>query len=101
MFVLKKIQSKAPEFQTLCNYIIEAMNNLIVGTPTEGRLLTDVVVTSGVANVVDHRLGRTPVGYIVTKYSAQVAEPIWQTSITDKQITLRTGTTCTVDIWVF
>ena len=101
MFTLKKIQSTLPEFQTLCNYIIEAMNSFIVGTPQNGRLITGIVLTSGQANLINHKLGRTPIGFIVTKYNANITSPVWQNSITDIQIDLRTATSGTFDVWVF
>lgn len=101
MFLIKRIQSQYPEVTQLFNYIVEAMNNLITGTPLEGKLLKDVALISGSANLINHKLGRAPIGFIVTKYSIQVAAPIWQLSMTNIQIDLRTATSCTVDVWVF
>lgn len=69
----------------------------------QGVLLKNVSLQSG-ANVVDHRLGRAPQGYLVTRvqgaatslYDTQAANPRPQLTLN-----LVSSAAATVDLWVF
>lgn len=65
----------------------------------DGQLLRDVVLASGVANQVPHKLGRALIGYEVVRRNAQAI--IWDTAADDKFVTMRASATVTVTLWVF
>lgn len=64
-----------------------------------GNMLTDIELTAGVENNIEHKLGRTAVGYFVSANGAD--STIWQTSFTDKVIVLFCSAGTTVNLWVF
>lgn len=65
----------------------------------DGNLLTNVSLTSGQQNSIEHKLGRAATGYFVTANNAN--STIWQTSFTDKVIVLFCSSNTTISIWVF
>ena len=67
----------------------------------DGNYLEDVSITSGTAKSVQHELGRSPRGYIVTKKSAE--STIWDTESTtpERELVLNASASCVVSVWVF
>lgn len=100
-FSFKKVLGPLPQFIDLSNEIIRSINTLLAGNIANGVLLTDIILTSGQANLIDHGLGRIPNGYVITYYSTNVAAPIWQNDKNNLTIDLRTSTNCVVSVWVF
>lgn len=60
------------------------------------------VVLAGGANVINHRLGYTPKGYIVTKSSGSLVHSYPRmTAATTATMTLNVSAAATLDLWVF
>lgn len=64
----------------------------------DGLLIEGVTVTTGTASVA-HKLGRTPVGFIVVDKNANA--DIWTVSKNNTFLTLDASATVTVSLWVF
>lgn len=65
-----------------------------------GNHLTGVSFVATQNNTVNHKLGRTPVGWILT--SNQTSFPLlYEVSKDDKTLVIFSTYTCTVSIWVF
>jgi hypothetical protein len=64
----------------------------------DGVLLNDVKLVSGL-NVVDHKLGREPRGWIVV--SPQANEQIWSSGQTRSTLLLNASGPITSSFWVF
>lgn len=86
-------------FQRIKLILEEITNKRLI----DGALLTGVSLTTGVDNIITHKLGRPIVGYIITQKSADCR--IWDNQLTneqkDKFLNLETSANVTVDIWVF
>jgi len=78
--------------------IIEQVNNLLRIDITDGIQLTDVDLTTTEVEV-PHSLGRRPLGYIVTKLSANAT--VFGTVLNSSFIKLTSSATVTVDLWVY
>lgn len=83
--------------------VIEMLNN-IVGIPLlDGVLLTQIELVSGAINPVDHKLGRTPQGYIVVRKRANAS--IWDSQDLNKFSDLTLDLNCSanviIDLWIF
>lgn len=64
---------------------------------TGNRLTSVAIVTT--TTKVEHKLGRNPLGYIITKQDANSV--IWQVSQDDLFITFDCSSNVTIDLWVF
>lgn len=64
----------------------------------QGRLIEDIAVTTATVTI-DHKLGRTPRGWIICKKNADAR--VWETASTSRTITLDSSATVTVSIWIF
>lgn len=65
-----------------------------------GALVEGISLTGSADNVISHKLGRVPRGWIVTR--AQTAVPLlYETARSDKAITLFAASSGTADIWFF
>ena len=64
-----------------------------------GVLLEDLTITTGQANLIDHKLGKEPFGFIVVRNSANAV--IWQNSIDARNIDVRSSANAVVSLWVF
>ena len=77
----------------------DQFNNQFRNNPLlDGRLIEDVRVTTTRASI-EHKLGRTPIGYIIVKQNADAR--VWYTSINDLFLVLDSSATVTIDLWVF
>lgn len=69
----------------------------------DGQILTDIELTSGVDNIVDHKLQRVLTGWIVISKSAQ--SDVWDLQAANSRpqqfLVLRCSANVTVKIWVF
>jgi hypothetical protein len=100
-FSFKKVLGSVPQFLELSNEIIRSVNQLLDGNIANGVLITDVALTSGQANIINHKLSRLPIGYVITYINTNVSAPIWQNDKNNLTIDLRTSTNCVVNVWVF
>lgn len=77
----------------------EVLNPVIALPPNQGILLKNVSITSG-ANVINHKLGRLPQGYIITDLNA--AASIYRSAdSTDLYLTLTSDNAALIALWVF
>lgn len=77
----------------------EQFNNQFFKNPLlDGRLIKDVEVTTSTVSI-EHKLGRVPIGYLITKQNADAR--VWYTSITELFLVLDSSATVTIDLWVF
>lgn len=65
---------------------------------SDGRLIKDVVLTTA-GRDIDHKLGRTPVGFLVISRNANAN--VWLTAKSATVLSLDSSATVTVDLWVF
>ena len=79
--------------------IREAVRELANNPLTRGRLLEGVTLTTGQANVIGHKLHRTPRGVLLVMSNAQA--DIWVPSKSNKVLDVRTSATITANLWVF
>lgn len=64
----------------------------------DGYLVTNIPLVSG-TNVINHTLGRQPVGWIVTDRNG--AATVYRTAWDARTITLNSSGTVTISAWVF
>lgn len=69
----------------------------------DGRLLENVQLLTGAPNLIEHKLGRKPLGFLVVRKRAQA--DVWDNQdanvFKDRSIDLRSSANVTVDIYVF
>lgn len=71
----------------------------IIGSPIiNGVLLKNVVLKAGL-NIVDHKLGRVPQGWIVV--SPQANESMWSSGQTGSSLLINASGPITSSFWVF
>lgn len=77
-----------------------AILNPVLSNPmTDPGLLTNITLASG-DNVINHKLGKTPVGWIIVDINA-VASIYRSASFNNLTLTLNASAPCTVNIAVF
>jgi len=82
--------------------IEEILDNISSIEILNGRVVENVLLTSGIDNKVAHGLGRIPIGYVVIRQSADAR--IWNygfTGFDDRFITLQSSTNVYAYLWVF
>jgi hypothetical protein len=69
----------------------------------DGRLITDVALTAGKNNLVKHKLGRTPLGWIVVRRnnSASIWERLDLNDHPDSDLLLQVASNVRASFWVF
>lgn len=69
----------------------------------DGTQLTNVSVKTGQSNFINHGLGRSPLGWIVTrkKSAADVWDAQDDNKSKDRTLDLRSDADVTLDIWIF
>lgn len=83
---------------------IERWASQLSGIPfLSGNLIADVECTSGTAVEVTHKLGKKPVGFVVTRFSDATATTYGfiERDSSEKTITLYPVATGVFSIWVF
>lgn len=102
MFNLRRQNFEHDEVQSLHDEMEQVFRDVGGIRILQGRLLEDVALTTGQANFVNHRLGRTA-NYIVVRKSADAR--IWDqqsaNNLQSKTLDLRCSANVTVSLWVF
>lgn len=99
----KKVPSKSSDLNQVQNNVEEAINPIINSNIVDGVLLRNLKLCALQANLITHKLGRPPLGWIVVRQRAD--SRIWdvQDSNVLKKTTL--AITCSheveVDLWIF
>jgi hypothetical protein len=100
---LKKIPSSDRTVTQLQNNIEQALNPFINAPINDGVLIKDACLVAGATNDVTHKLGRKPIGWIVTR--RRHGSHIWDMQDTNPQPTSTLSLGCTddvtIDIWIF
>lgn len=103
---LKQFQTIAtdePKLERIQQNITKALQPIIQASIIDGVHLTGVVLTTGQANLVAHKLGRPPLGWLIVRKRATA--DIWDeqdgNSMPTSSLDLRSSATVTVDLWVF
>jgi hypothetical protein len=71
------------------------LRNLLIN----GQLITNVVIKTG-NNVINHKLGRKQIGYIITDQNAQ-AQMYRSQPLNNLTLTLTSDADVTISLWVF
>lgn len=91
------------ELDRLMDNLEVILEDVLTRAVISGRLVEDVVVTTGQANTVNHRLGRKLRGWVVVRKSADAN--VWDEQATNelqsKELVLQSDATVTVSLWVF
>lgn len=94
---------KQPELAQIQNNIEEALNPVINSNIVDGVLIKDLSLTALKANLILHKLGRDPLGWIVVRKRAD--SRIWDVQDSNTQSDRTIAITCshdvTIDLWVF
>jgi hypothetical protein len=94
----RKVLGGTEENRRLQSNVENAISKLIRHPLMDYRLERSVALASG-ANVIEHKLGRTPIGYLVVSQSN--ASTIYDSSMDDKFLNLVTSGAVTVSLLIF
>lgn len=100
---LKFVAFDEPKLERFQQNVDEALRPLIQANILDGRLLRSVSLITGQANLVEHKLGRAPQGWLVIRSRAQAT--VWDlqdsNELPSKTLDLRCSANVTVDLWIF
>ncbi len=101
-----KINHKDPVVNRIQEHIEQAFQPITKAEIIDGAFLQSVELTTGSDNIVEHKLGRQVIGYIVVSKSANsvIFDKINDaTDTTDKKLflNLQCSANATVNLWVF
>lgn len=100
---LKKIRIDNRETDQLQENINQFGNQFLNKNIIDGLPLTNVVLTAGSVNEINHKLGRKIQGWIITRKKANSV--IWDTqdsnTRSDRTLLLNVSANVTVDLWIF
>lgn len=100
---LQKIQTDDPVLGRLQDAIANAYDPLTEASIVNGRHIAGIALTTGGATLVDHKLGRKPLGYIPVLKSADCR--IWDNQATnlmpERTLALQTSANVIVSLWVY
>lgn len=99
---LKKISVEDVELQKVQENLSQWATPIQASQILDGVLLKNVVLTTGQSTIVDHKLGRPYIGWLVVRPRANFVA--WESStqtLPNKQISIETSATTIADLWVF
>lgn len=95
----KKLPTNDPVIRQIQNNTEQAITPILDKEIIDGIIVKEIELSTGVENIVNHKLGREPLGYIIVKKNANSV--IWNSSINKRNIDLRCSANVTVNIWIF
>ncbi len=99
----RKLGSESREMQKVQQSVQEAIKPVRDSKILDGVLLTNVSLTSGVTNNIEHRLNRKPFGFIVVRKRG--AADIWDSQdsnqLANRTFALECDADVEIDIWIF
>ena len=98
MKALLKIFTSNKELQRLQDNVSNAISELLRVPLLDGLVLTQTF-TAPTDTVIEHKLQREPLGWIVIGKNA--TSDVWEVSKDQRFITLRTNQNVTVTFWIF
>lgn len=100
---IKKIKGSTPELTRLQSNLENWATNVQKSGLTDGLQLNAVFVSTGGVVLVEHKLGRAPLGYIVVGRDANAQ--IWDAQATNvfktKSLALLSDADVTINLWVY
>lgn len=101
-FYISASDTKTPDqlqrtVNTLQQNVEDAINKIEKNTILDNVIVENVVINTSAS--VEHRLGRTPKGYLVIRKNANAQ--VWNGSITDTNIVLTSSAAVTVTLLIF
>jgi hypothetical protein len=87
-----------PEVRKVQDSIEPTIRDIVGKSILDGLLLEDISLSSG-SNIISHRLGRVPRGWIVVRKSSTAT--IYDNSIDEYYLNLTASAVCRVSLWVF
>lgn len=99
--VFRAIRTGVRDIQKLQDALNKVFNSITAKEIIDGRLISNVVLTTGSANEVNHGLGVPVRGWIVVGKNANAN--IWSSasSTPNSTLILNTSANVTVSLWVF
>ena len=98
---LKTIKASSYELDVVQRHTKEFTSQLENNILLDGVLLSDIVLTSGSATVIEHTLNREYQGYIITKLNANSVVYESTSTYPTKHLTLNCSANCTVSIYIY
>lgn len=99
----KKLPSKSSELSQVQKNVEEVINPIINSQIVDGVLLRNLKLCALEANLVTHKLGRPPLGWVVVRQRAD--SRIWDVQDANILKTTTLALTCSheveVDLWIF
>lgn len=99
----RKIGTESFELKQVQENIEQTFKSVLSNPLLDGVLLSDIGLTTGSPNMVEHKLGRQPLGYIVVKRSAAatISDVKSEKVVEQNFLKLNTSTNVTISLWVF
>ncbi len=95
----KKLSSQEPVIRQIQDNIEQAINPVLDKAILDGVYLKSITLSTGSVDKINHKLGRTPLGYIVVKRNANSV--IYDSAMDSKTISLNCSANVTISLWVF
>lgn len=98
----RKVVGQNRELNQVQSNVEQAVAEVIKNPLLNGRLIEDVALTT-TASKIEHKLGRTPRGYLIVKRSAnaQVYDSLASEGSPDLFLPLTASANVTVSLWIF
>lgn len=101
--MLPSFNTNDPAFGRMQSAWSNALNPLVDLPLLQGVLVKNIELTAG-ANIVNHGLGRSPQGYIITR-AQDAATALYDTQASNPRpaltLLITSSATCRVDLWIF
>ncbi len=96
---LRKISTDDPVVRQIQDNVQQVISPIVDKAILDGVYLKDVELTTGSIDIVGHKLGRQPLGYIVVKRNAN--STIWDSATDKRTLSLNCSANVTISIWIF
>jgi hypothetical protein len=98
LFTFKRINAASGDLSNVQDNVADVFRTLALNPLLDGTLVSAQRLAIG-ANVINHTLGRTPLGWVVTDRNA--ATTIYRTAWDNRTLTLNSSAVATVTLWIF
>jgi hypothetical protein len=97
----KQVGGVQPDLDKVQKNLGETFGSILNSLVLDGVLLSNISLITGQVNVVDHKLGRVPQGWIIAGQNANTV--IWSSpaALPSKSLELNCGANVTINLWVF
>ena len=94
----QKIQSTIQELNRVQDNFIKWTRGIATLEILKGRLIQDISLTTG-SNSIEHKLGRTPLGWIVVDRDGTAT--VYKSSANSRTLELTSSGSVDISLWVF